>query len=780
MAQTETLKLKLDRGDALKGIKQVEGAVDDVKSKASKPLKSSNIFKSMSIGSHAALKSIDLVKGGLIALGGAVSVGAIVSLGKNSLQTAREIDELSKRLLLSTDAVQVMQDETRKLGLDMTDIEGVIGGLVAASTDLLDPAHEMHLAFKTLGIDVQEFISASNTRKLELYGESLSKVANNAEVARAQVKILGETDGIKLRELFENLGTGVGNLANQLDNAGRLANAESISEAAQATRDFEAAWDRLSKETLPVATKAISGLVTGIQGLTKKGGLVKVLTPERLIGDLSKSKRAREMALENASQARANQTGLKGVVTNQEGVDVELNMFKEQQARAAEKVAIAEQEAAVQKQKQLIIDTNLKEISEARAKTEELKEKLFRAQMSPLQLQAELQGELLSLSNEISILDESKKEDALKIEELKRRELTVTSEIGKVAGAINRKNLEDSERASEASKQASEERMSRLKDVNTAEKEFALSLLSISEQKFAREEELKALNVSNLDDRERALELEGEILNLKGQITAETERTKAAEESRLNGLESTVNRYDRQGSSIRGLREDISSLEEAQKEGIEGSEQALEEAKRGLSDALKSDSVKQFESQLSDSLMNIASGAENGFDSLTSSVQRFVMELIAAQIQASILQPMLDSVMNSGSGGVGTPGINPAASGGSGGTKSGFVSSMVSLMGGFFGGGAGAGAGAVAHFGKRFHNGGMAGDEMPAIVRRGEEIVPPATQQALSGQNGGQSTGVTVVAFDDREKVDVYLQKNPQAVMVPLSQNKEVFKRTMA
>ncbi len=772
MAQTETLKLKLDRGDALKGIKQVEGAVDDVKGKASKPLKSNNLFSSMSLGSHAALKSIDLVKGGLTTLGAAVSVGAVVNLGKHSLQTAREIDELSKRLLLSTDAVQVMQDETRKLGLDMTDIEGVIGGLVAASTDLLDPAHEMHKAFQTLGIDVDEFISASNTRKLEIFGKSLTGVADNAEIARAQVKILGETDGIKLRELFENLGDGVGNLAKELDNAGRLANASDISEAAQATREFEAAWDKLTKTTLPVATKAVDTLVTGIEGLSRPGGVLKVFNPVGVVSGLKASERAREKALENASKARERKFGVPGAITTDEEVSMEVEFFQRDKAIEAEKLAKAEQEAAIQKQKQLRIESDLKEIGEARAKTEEFKVKLLRAQLTPLQLQAELERELISLSNEIGGLDETKKVDALKIEELKLRELTVTSDLGKLQESINKKNIEDIKAASEASKEAYEERMSRLKDIKEAEEEFELSLLSLSDQKLAKEEELKSLNLNNLEDRERALELEYELLNLKSQITSETERAAAAEKSRLNSLESTVDRYDRQGASVRGLREDISSLEKAQKEGIEGAGIALEEAKRGLDDALKSDTVKEFEAQLSDSLLNIASGAEDGFDSLSSSVQRFVMELIAAQLQASLLQPMLDSVFSSGAGG--TPGINPQQSG----DKSGnFLSSAISLFGGFFGGG---GAGVpVAHFGKRFHNGGMAGDEMPAIVRRGEEIVPPATQQALSGQSKIQNTGVTVVAFDDREKVDVYLQKNPQAVMIPLSQNKEVFKQAM-
>ena len=777
MAQTETLKLKLDRGDALKGIKQVEGAVDDVKGKASKPLKSNNLFSSMSLGSHATLKSIDLVKNGLAALGAAVSVGAVVNLGKHSLQTAREIDELSKRLLLSTDAVQVMQDETRKLGLDMTDIEGVIGGLVAASTDLLDPAHEMHKAFQTLGIDVDEFISASNTRKLEIFGKSLSGVADNAEIARAQVKILGETDGIKLRELFENLGDGVGNLAKELDNAGRLANASDISEAAQATREFEAAWDKLTKTTLPVATKAVDTLVTGIEGLSKPGGVLKVFNPVGVVSGLKASERAREKALENASKARERKFGLAGAITTDEEVSMEVEFFQRDKAKEAEKLAKAEQEAAIQKQKQLRIESDLKDIGEARAKTEELKSKLLMAQLTPLQLQAELERELISLSNEIGGLDETKKSDAIKIEELKRRELTVTSDLGKLQESINRKNIEDIKAASEASKEAYEERMARLKDIKEAEEEFELSLLSLSDQKLAKEEELKSLNLNNLEDRERALELEYELLNLKSQITSETERAAAAEESRLNSLESTVDRYDRQGASIRGLREDISSLEEAQKEGIEGADIALEEAKDGLNDALKSDTVKEFEAQLSDSLLNIASGAEDGFDSLSSSVQRFVMELIAAQVQASILQPMLDSVFSSGAGGVGgTPGINPQQSGGK---KSGFLASMGSFFGGLFSGG-GAAATPTAHFGKRFHNGGMAGDEIPAIVRRGEEIVPPATQQALSGQSKIQNTGVTVVAFDDREKVDVYLQKNPQAVMLPLSQNKEVFKQTMA
>jgi len=214
------------------------------------------------------------LKGAYKAAGAAVAVGAMVKLGKATLDTADNIDNLSKQLQLgleSTQSLSVMMDEA---GMSISSFNTVVATAKNAQAEALTGNKQFADSFAKIGIELDDLRGMNMEQIIEATGRAMAESGDNAEISAASIDILGSRS-VKLEGVLKQLGSeGFGALNERMLETGQIME-EDLVKAGDA---LEEGLSRALNRTKIKATSAMGSVMAGASNL--KAGLGSLFSGE--------------------------------------------------------------------------------------------------------------------------------------------------------------------------------------------------------------------------------------------------------------------------------------------------------------------------------------------------------------------------------------------------------------------------------------------------------------------------------------------------------------------
>jgi hypothetical protein len=165
------------------------------------------------------------------------------------------------------------------------------------------------------------------------------------------------------------------------------------------------------------------------------------------------------------------------------------------------------------------------------------------------------------------------------------------------------------------------------------------------------------------------------------------------------------------------------------------------------------------------SMIDGTKGFSEAFSQMTNEIASQILRLA---VQKAIVQPIMQ----------GMSGLFSMGGSSSAGMMGGWDASFTGNAGlAHLGGMAGSGMQA-----RRMHTGGIVGDEMPIVARRGEAVFTPEQMSALGKAIGGNQKRepVNIVNVFDERMLDEHIAKNPNAILNIIGRNKSAVRAMIA
>lgn len=170
-----------------------------------------------------------------------------------------------------------------------------------------------------------------------------------------------------------------------------------------------------------------------------------------------------------------------------------------------------------------------------------------------------------------------------------------------------------------------------------------------------------------------------------------------------------------------------------------------------------SEAADSIASNFTNAFMSMADGTKSPEQAVADMSRAIVADLMRILIEEMIVKQIMSAIGGFGMG-VGSGGLSSSAIDGS------------ATFSAPFSGVGSAGVG-VAHSGgiignlPRYHSGGILGDEMPIVGRKGEGVFTPDQMKALGERGGSGGTNVHVVNISDPRQAEQYIAANPHAII---------------
>jgi hypothetical protein len=163
------------------------------------------------------------------AIAGAFTIGAIKAFATEALRTADEIDNLTKIVGMSAEAVQTLQKVTDDSGLSFEKLQAGIVKMTKSQTEANSGNEKMIASFRALGIS-QEALKTMNTEQLfTALTEAMAENQDNAEAMAETYDILGSRSAGELKAMLVQLGSdGLDTTTEKLKAMGRVIDNETI------------------------------------------------------------------------------------------------------------------------------------------------------------------------------------------------------------------------------------------------------------------------------------------------------------------------------------------------------------------------------------------------------------------------------------------------------------------------------------------------------------------------------------------------------------------------
>ncbi len=184
----------------------------------------------------------------------------MVGLGRAALNTADNINDMSKRLGESTEYLSQMQYVAKMTGTDMGSLTKAIQMSQKAIGEAARGAGEGRVALAALGLDVRSLVMMKPGEAFEAIGDALAKLPDPASRVAVAMKLFGES-GTAMIPVFENGSAGVKKLRDEADRLGLTLDKLSAEKAAAANdamttlnATFDRVWRNLATNVAPAIT----------------------------------------------------------------------------------------------------------------------------------------------------------------------------------------------------------------------------------------------------------------------------------------------------------------------------------------------------------------------------------------------------------------------------------------------------------------------------------------------------------------------------------------------
>ena len=207
------------------------------------------------------------------AVAAAFVVRAVVNFGKQMMATADEIDNLSTRLNLSTNSVQMLQKVADDAGFSFGKFESAIIKSNAAQAEAITENGMMRKSFEKMGISIEELRNLSPEETFKTLSKVMAENGEDMEVLDGYYEIFGKRAGGTLLESMKSLGSeGFDNVTEKMIEQNRIMDQETI----KLFDRYEQKLKETEEATKNFFAKALSKTIGGFEylGRTIKGVVV--------------------------------------------------------------------------------------------------------------------------------------------------------------------------------------------------------------------------------------------------------------------------------------------------------------------------------------------------------------------------------------------------------------------------------------------------------------------------------------------------------------------------
>lgn len=192
---------------------------------------------------------------GMKKIGGAIAaaftVDKIIQFGSEVIRAALEIDDLSKKLGISTDAVQALKIAAEDSGASFSDVEQALKKLSGAINEAQTGNEDLAAAFRIVGLDAADLESMNLVDIFDAIANQVATSSDNAELMHEVFKLIGNQSGQNLKSTLQELGRdGLQPLIDKLNEANRIMGADSISKVKRFDESIKAFQDSLKSFAL--------------------------------------------------------------------------------------------------------------------------------------------------------------------------------------------------------------------------------------------------------------------------------------------------------------------------------------------------------------------------------------------------------------------------------------------------------------------------------------------------------------------------------------------------
>jgi len=205
---------------------------------------------------------------------GAFSVGALVGFGRHLINTADNINDLSQKFGISTQALSVWRLSAEKSG---TSLDGIAAGAKILSKDLADT----EVKLRSMGIQLRD--QAGNVKPMEAIMEEIAKkvagYTNEAKKAELMTALFGKA-GVDLIPFMNDFGKSVDDAKRRAAEFGAVVGpglASASDEFNDNVRDMQAALEgvgnRILEQVLPAMSQAAEATAKMLASMRDSGGI---------------------------------------------------------------------------------------------------------------------------------------------------------------------------------------------------------------------------------------------------------------------------------------------------------------------------------------------------------------------------------------------------------------------------------------------------------------------------------------------------------------------------
>lgn len=627
---------------------------------------------------------------------GLLAGGALVRGIANVTRELEDVQRTARSLDESVETVQELNFVFRQFGLESKDVSDALNTVADRAQDAIDGAKGMQEDFGLLGISVDDLRGKKPGELFQLIAERVSQIEDPTRRNAAVVRLFGDDIGRKLLPMLLDGAEGMRNMRQEARDLGAVLGQDAVAAAARGSREFRKLREVFSAqfrravaenagefdELLGLLTDpdTLQGLTTFISGaITGFGKLIEVLT---------NAASAAQGFGENIAEAIHGPAGrsIQELEERVQSLDKEI----EEAERDAERDPVfggrrpgerslaelrrqrAEAQAELDRQRDMFADIV------PGGGSGDGDDSPAGGGFDPGQIKPDAQDAAKQRADSIAqIIDRLKEEAATTGEAAKATEIYKLEQLGASESTIElaRQLLAEVE-ALEASEKAAQENAKAKREARQSNEQVLTTL----------REEIELLQIE-LEQGGRARFIEETVRQLE----------------RVEGVEMPTEK-------VRELAGELFDLREQAEDSAEGMSQFFVQAARNIESALADFLFRPFEQ-----------GLEGMFEGFADTLQRMVAEAASAQITEALFGKNFGE--SGEMGGLLEQGFNALAS------YFGGTSASVQHAGGMAGTGPKRSVPALAFAGApRYHRGGIAGlrsNEIPSILRRGEEVLTP-------------------------------------------------------
>lgn len=187
---------------------------------------------------------------------------------------AKQAQDMSQRLGLTTRAYQVLADTIRRTGGDVGALTMALTAEEAALYNARAGVGASATAYRTLNLEVERLAEMSKERRLAAVAEAIGRSSDKQAAWQAASEILGRRSIPALRGALGELAQGYDNVANRADRAGRIMSDATIARLDRARQT----WENVRNTITVQSAELFNGLTGGPAGMSMY--VARLLNPE--------------------------------------------------------------------------------------------------------------------------------------------------------------------------------------------------------------------------------------------------------------------------------------------------------------------------------------------------------------------------------------------------------------------------------------------------------------------------------------------------------------------